>query len=190
MRGPAARRCRARRDVAAEHHDRALLQPLRSGDQRQQRRLADAVGADDADHDARWDVERDAVERDDLAVAMRDVLDRDDRLGMSRLAASATAAWRRMRRRSAGGHSEPRTAAARRAVAAHQVLAATPATSRGVVHLDVADAAHAGLDPLDVVRRPAPCGTWILTRNISFSRSLFVSTSFGVNCASGDTKLT
>ena len=33
-------------------------------------------------------------------------------------------------------------------------------------------------------------GTRILTRNMSFSRSLRVSTCLGVNCASGDTKLT
>ena len=63
-------------DVAVEDGHLALLHLLGAGDQRHQRRLADAVGADDADHDAARDVERDAVERDDLAVAVGDVLDR------------------------------------------------------------------------------------------------------------------
>ena len=66
-------------DVAVEDGDRPLLHLLRPGDQRHQRRLADAVGADDADHDAGGDVERDAVERHHLLVAVGDVLDRDDR---------------------------------------------------------------------------------------------------------------
>ena len=60
-------------DVAVQDGDLALLHLLGSGDQRHQRRLADAVGAHDADHDAAGNVERDAVERDDLAVAMGDV---------------------------------------------------------------------------------------------------------------------
>ena len=60
-------------DVAAEHDDLPLLHLLRPRDERHQRRLAHAVRADDADHHAAGDVERDAVQRHDLAVAMGDV---------------------------------------------------------------------------------------------------------------------
>jgi hypothetical protein len=68
-------------DVAVEDGDRPLLHLLRPGDQRQQRRLADAVRADDAHHDAGRHVQRDAVERHHLLVAVRDVLDRHHRAG-------------------------------------------------------------------------------------------------------------
>ena len=81
-------------DVAVEHGHLALLQLLGAGDQRQQRRLADAVGADDADHDAARDVERDVVERDDLAVAVGDVLDRDDRLAVPAADVDGAPPWR------------------------------------------------------------------------------------------------
>ena len=67
-------------DVPIEDGDLPLLHLLGSGDQGHERRLADAVGAHDADHDAAGNIERDAVERDDAAVAVGDVLDGNDRL--------------------------------------------------------------------------------------------------------------
>jgi len=57
-------------DVAAKHHHFALLHLLRAGDQRQQRRFADAVGSDHADHAALRNVEREAVKRERRAIAM------------------------------------------------------------------------------------------------------------------------
>ena len=51
-------------DVAAEHLDRARLDLAYAGDQAEQRRLADAVRADQADHASGRDVEVDVVERD------------------------------------------------------------------------------------------------------------------------------
>ena len=66
-------------DVPVQDRDRAVLHLLGSGDQRHQRRLANAVGADDAHHLARGDLQRDAVQRHHLLVVVADVLDRDDR---------------------------------------------------------------------------------------------------------------
>ena len=61
-------------DVAAEDDHFPLLDLLGAGDQRHERRLADAVRADDADHAARWNVEGNVVERHGFAIAVGDVL--------------------------------------------------------------------------------------------------------------------
>ena len=71
-------------DVAAKHHHFALLHLLRADDQRQQRRFADAVGSDHADHAALRNVEREAVKRERRAIAMGHVIDRHDRRVNSR----------------------------------------------------------------------------------------------------------
>ena len=63
MRGQTASRWAAVGHVAAEDADLARLDLLRAGDQAHERRLADAVGADQADHAAGGDVEVEAVER-------------------------------------------------------------------------------------------------------------------------------
>jgi hypothetical protein len=57
------------RHVAAQHLQATLLQLARAGKQRQQARLADAVGTDQADHATGRDRQRDVVERDSLAIA-------------------------------------------------------------------------------------------------------------------------
>ena len=67
-------------DVAGEHRHPPLLQLLGAGHDPQERRLADAVGADDADHEAGRDVERDAVQGLDVAVEVGHVPDADHRL--------------------------------------------------------------------------------------------------------------
>ncbi len=129
--------------VAAEHVDAALLQLLRSGNQSHQRRLADAVWTDDADHDPARNVERDVVERDGTAVAVSDVANRGDRL-VSRqrkrdlchrdsylgVAVGSGCAW-------CGG------------VCGDQALLHPVRPHGGIVRLHVADAAHTGLDVLD-----------------------------------------
>ncbi|MFK4403300.1 hypothetical protein ABH991_000334 [Bradyrhizobium ottawaense] len=55
--------------IAAEHVDASVLDRAGSGDQRQQARFADAVGADQSDHAAGRQVERDGIERPGLAIA-------------------------------------------------------------------------------------------------------------------------
>ena len=58
--------------VAAEHLDAAGLQLARPGDQRQQAGLADAVGADQANHAASWQRQVDLLQGVGLAVAQAD----------------------------------------------------------------------------------------------------------------------
>src|SRR6185369_11434252 len=67
-------------DVAVQHRHRAFLERLRAGHDAHERGLAHAVGADDADHEAARDVERDTIQGLHAAVAVRDALDGDDRL--------------------------------------------------------------------------------------------------------------
>ena len=62
--------------VAAEDADRARLDLLRAGDQAHERGLADAVGADQADHASGGDVEIQRVERAGGPVSVRDAADR------------------------------------------------------------------------------------------------------------------
>jgi hypothetical protein len=52
------------------HLDETRLNPARAGDQSEQRRLADAVGADKAGHAADRDFEIDGVESERIAVAV------------------------------------------------------------------------------------------------------------------------
>src|SRR5262249_4740511 len=61
--------------VAAEHPDVPGLNLLRARDQPHERRLTHAIGADQSDHESRGDVDREAVEGHDLAVAMGHTLD-------------------------------------------------------------------------------------------------------------------
>ncbi len=67
-------------DVLVEHDDLADLDDLHAGDQPEQSRLSDAVRADDPDHDARRDVDRNVVERDGRAIPVRYALDPRDGL--------------------------------------------------------------------------------------------------------------
>ena len=62
--------------VAAEDADRARLDLLRAGNQAHERGLADAVGADQADHTSGGDVEVQRVERAGGPVSVRDAADR------------------------------------------------------------------------------------------------------------------
>ena len=66
---------RAPDDVAVQHLDAAALDLLGAGEEAKQRRLADAVGPDEADEAASRDREVDPLESGGPAVAMRD---RDD----------------------------------------------------------------------------------------------------------------
>ena len=65
--------------IAVKRDHLSLLDRFRAGDQRHQCRFADAVGADDADHAAARNVEREIVDRHGLAVAMGDAFDGDGR---------------------------------------------------------------------------------------------------------------
>ena len=58
--------------VAAEDCDMAFLDTARPGNQAQQRGFADAVGADESDHDSGRDGEIDRIERQRLAIGQRD----------------------------------------------------------------------------------------------------------------------
>ena len=62
--------------VAAEDVYRAGLNLLRAGDQAHERGLADAVGADQADHTAGGDVEVEGVKRAGGPISVRDATDR------------------------------------------------------------------------------------------------------------------
>ena len=53
------------RHIAVEHEDAAGLDLARAGNDGEQRRLADPVGADQPDHAAGREGDRDVVERDD-----------------------------------------------------------------------------------------------------------------------------
>ena len=68
------------RHVAAEREHASRLDFARAGDEAQQRRLADPVGPDEADHAAGRDLDRDVVERDHAAITLRDALDPRDRI--------------------------------------------------------------------------------------------------------------
>ena len=81
MRGQIALRCARIGHVAAQHLDPAVLDALGAGDEAQQRRLADAVGADQADDAVCRNIERDAVEGNDAAISMADAFKADDRGG-------------------------------------------------------------------------------------------------------------
>ena len=64
--------------IAVEHH-RAVARPHQAHDGLQRRALADAVAAEEADHLAGADLERDAVQDMALAVIGVHVLDQDQR---------------------------------------------------------------------------------------------------------------
>ena len=66
---------RKRRDVAAVEQDRARGRREEAADQIEERRLAGAVGADHGAQLARLDGERDVVDGDQAAEALRDVVD-------------------------------------------------------------------------------------------------------------------
>ena len=136
-------------DVAVEDGHAPLLHLLGAGDQRHQRRLADAVGADDADHEAAGNIERDAVERDDLAVAVGDVLDGDDRLAGRR---SSAGRWRqRMDGHATASPGHSRLCAPAAPGASTIGFCSRAGQTADSIHLDVADAADARLDALDVL---------------------------------------
>ncbi len=69
---------RGARDVASQHKDASRLDLPRAGDDAQQRRLADAVGADQADHAAAGQVDRDRVERRHASVTLGDIFQTRD----------------------------------------------------------------------------------------------------------------
>ncbi len=69
------------RHVAAENVDASGLNPARPGDNAQERRFADAVGSDQADHVAGGKYEADVVERHCAAVTLRYVIEPRDRHG-------------------------------------------------------------------------------------------------------------
>ena len=56
---------------AVEHEDLTLLDLAHAGDERQQRRFADAIRPDHADHDARRNVDAQVVEGKPCAVSVR-----------------------------------------------------------------------------------------------------------------------
>jgi hypothetical protein len=58
--------------VATERVDGASLDPAYAGDEAEQRRFSDAVGADQSDHAGRGNGERHAVERNGPLVAVRE----------------------------------------------------------------------------------------------------------------------
>ncbi len=64
-------------DVAVQHRHLPFLQLLGAGHDAEEGRLADAVGADDAHHQSRRDVDGDRVQRADLAVMVGHRLDAD-----------------------------------------------------------------------------------------------------------------
>ena len=70
--------CRVRH-VAAQYRDAAGLDPPRAGDDGKQRRFADAVGSDHADHATGRQVKRDGIERHRARVTLRDALQAGDR---------------------------------------------------------------------------------------------------------------
>ncbi len=70
--------------VAAEHLDFALLDALGAGDDPQQRRLADAVGADQTDEAVARDLEREVVESQCASVSVREAFEAGDRAAGSR----------------------------------------------------------------------------------------------------------
>jgi hypothetical protein len=89
--------------VGAEHLDPAGLHRARPRDQREQARLADAVGTDQPDHAAGGKVEAHRIEGADPAVAQADLAqprDRRRRRGVRRVAAH-----RGSRTRRSSGHS-------------------------------------------------------------------------------------
>ena len=66
------------RHIAAEHGDAAGLNLPRAGDDAEQCRFADAVGTDQPDHAVGRYLDRDAIERADLAVTLRDAVEARD----------------------------------------------------------------------------------------------------------------
>ena len=67
--------------VAAQHFHPAVLDALGAGYEAQQRRLADAVGADQSDDAVGRNIERDPVEGDDVAISVADACEADNRGG-------------------------------------------------------------------------------------------------------------
>ena len=74
---------RAVGDVAAEHLGAAGLNLARAGDDAEQRRLADAVRPDQADHASGGQRDTHRVERRRAPVALRDIVQARDRPGQS-----------------------------------------------------------------------------------------------------------
>jgi hypothetical protein len=60
------------RQVAVEYDNLPTLDCAHAGNQRQQRRLADPVRSDHPHHLARWNIDRDIVERDRRPITVRD----------------------------------------------------------------------------------------------------------------------
>ena len=67
---PAAQRARVAPEIEPENAGRTACWPNESGKNAEERRLASAVGSEEAEDFARRDPERDLVERDPLAVTM------------------------------------------------------------------------------------------------------------------------
>jgi len=96
--------------VAAEHGHPARLDPLRSGHQPQERRLADPVGADQSHHAPGGDLHGQVAERRHVAEAVREPGDRGDRARPGGHACSVRvrprrrgSPWRPLRHRGAAG---------------------------------------------------------------------------------------
>ena len=76
---------RERGRVLSREQDLALIGGLEPGDDPEQRRLARAARAEERGQRARLDVERDVVERDEVAEALRDVADQNGHQAVSSL---------------------------------------------------------------------------------------------------------
>ncbi|CAN0627283.1 protein of unknown function [Burkholderia multivorans] len=107
----------AHTQVRAEHRHVALLDALHAGDDAEQRRLADAVRADQADRRVRRQRQRYVVERKRRAIAMRQVRDLDRARRIARLRRAE-----RGRHRSAPAHGERRGPRVR-AIEPHEAVA-------------------------------------------------------------------
>jgi hypothetical protein len=73
------------RDISAQDVQLPLLQGLGPRDERHQRRLANAVRADNAHHNAAWYIQGDIIEGFNLTVTVTDVLYLGGRLGAERV---------------------------------------------------------------------------------------------------------
>ena len=67
--------------VAPQHFNPAVLNALCAGNETQERRLADAIGADHSDDLVRRQIEGDGSEGDRAAISVADPVETDDRTG-------------------------------------------------------------------------------------------------------------
>ena len=64
--------------IAVEDDNLPGLDCAHAGNERQQGGLADPIGSDHPHHLARWNIDRDIVERDRRSIMVRDVLESGD----------------------------------------------------------------------------------------------------------------